>query len=243
MYRAKQAARDLQNERDFVSAVVDTAGALVMVLDAEGRILRFNRMCQHTSGYSLEEVEHKHVWDLLAGKNDYGQDHRMFDRLISEKQTRHYEGTWTAKNGATRTVAWSNTVLLDDEGDVEYVICTGLDTTDRNEAEEKVRFLASYDPLTGLPNRRLIVDRIDQAISATADNDGRQLAVLFLDLDRFKNINTTLGQSLGDAVLKRVSERLTKACVSATYCRALYTVFAPSSGVSGAMSLLSCSPE
>ena len=66
MYRAKRAAAELQTERDFASAVVDTAGALVLVLDAEGRILRFNRACQLSSGYALEEVKHRHAWEILS---------------------------------------------------------------------------------------------------------------------------------------------------------------------------------
>ena len=133
----------------------------------------------------------------------------MFDRLISERATRHYEGSWTAADGSRREIAWSNAVLVDDDDAVEHVVCTGLDITERNEAEEKIRFLASYDPLTGLPNRSLMAERVDRAIVA-ADEDGQQLAVLFLDLDRFKYVNATLGHAVGDQLLKGVAERLAK---------------------------------
>ena len=102
-------------------------------------------------------------------------------------------------------------MLLNDSGDVENVVYTGLDITDHNEAKERARFLASYDPLTGLPNRHLIIERIDQAaVAATSDRECGQLAVLFIDLDRFKSINTTLGHSGGDAVIRSVTERLTR---------------------------------
>ena len=210
MYRAKEAAAELQTERDFASAVVDTAGALVLVLDAEGRILRFNRTCQHSSGYVLEEVQHRCPWEILSDKTSADTDRLMFAELIAKKETVHYEGTWIAKDGTARTMTWSNALLTNDKGEVENVVYTGLDITDINEAKEKARFLASYDPLTGLPNRRLVVDRIDQAISATVAGDCGQLAVLFIDLDRFKDINATLGRSAGDAVIKGVAERLAK---------------------------------
>ncbi len=210
MYRAKRAAAKLQTERDFASAVVDTAGALVLVLDAEGRILRFNRACQLSSGYALEEVKHRHAWEILSDEASADMDRLRFEKLIADKETVHYEGTLNAKDGTTRAVTWSNALLTNDKGEVQNVVCTGLDVTDINQAKEKARFLASYDPLTGLPNRRLVGDRIDQAISASEAGDCGQLAVLFIDLDRFKDINATLGRSAGDAVIRSAAERLTK---------------------------------
>ena len=88
------------------------------------------------------------------------------------------------------------------------MVCTGLDITSRNQAEERARFLASYDPLTSLPNRRLITERVDRAIVATAAE--QQLAVLLFDLDRFTDVNATLGYEAGDQLLKTVSDRLAK---------------------------------
>ena len=88
------------------------------------------------------------------------------------------------------------------------MVCTGLDITDRNQAEERVRFLPSYDPLTGLPNRRLVTEHLQQAIAATTD--GQQLAVLIPDLDRFKDVNATWGRSAGDELLREVADRLAR---------------------------------
>jgi diguanylate cyclase (GGDEF)-like protein/PAS domain S-box-containing protein len=210
MYRAKMAATELQAERDFASAVVDTAGALVLVLDAEGRILRFNRACQLASGYALEEVKHRHAWEILSDEASADTNRLLLEKLIADKETVHYEGTLRAKDGSTRAVTWSNALLTNDKGEVQNVVCTGLDVTDINEAKERARFLTSYDPLTGLPNRQLIGDRIDQAISASEARNCGQLAVLFIDLDRFKDINATLGRSAGDAVIRSVVERLTQ---------------------------------
>ena len=209
MHRAHQDARDLRNERDFVSAVVDNSAALVLILDPTGRIIRFNERCVRASGLQLLDVEGKQVWDVLSSPEERESEREAFDRLTSERGTSHYEGCWITKDGSRREIAWFNSVIVNDDGDVEHVVCTGLDMTDRNQAEERVRFLASYDPLTGLANRRLVAERLQEAI-VTADADGQRLAIILLGLDRFKHINATLGHGRGDLVLKEVAERLAR---------------------------------
>jgi PAS domain S-box-containing protein len=206
MYLAERDRQDLRSERDFASAVVEHSGGLVMILDTTGRVIRFNASCERASGYLLSEIADTPVWDMLASAEDREREHAAFDRLMAERGHNHFEGAWTAKDGSRREIAWSNSVLLDSDGAVNYVVCTGLDVTARNEAEERARFLASYDPLTSLPNRRLITERLDQAI-ATAEH---QLAVLVLDLDRFTDVNVTWGYAAGDALLMEVADRLAK---------------------------------
>ena len=208
MYRASQAMRELQRERDFVSAMVDTSAALVLSLDRDGRILRFNPSCERTSGLSARDVHRTRLWEIFSCPDERDRERLMFEQLVSERRARDYEGSWTAIDGTRREIAWSNAVLVDADGEVEQVVCTGLDITERNQAQDEVRFLASYDPLTGLPNRRLMVERVDQAIAA-ADPDS-QLAVLLLDLDRFSHITATAGHTAADRVLRDVSERLAR---------------------------------
>ncbi len=209
LHRAYQDSRDLRNERDFVSAVVDHSAALVLILDPTGRIVRFNERCVRTSGFELDEVRDRQVWDVLAGPEERAGERATFERLTSERGTNHYEGCWTTKDGSRREIAWFNSVLVNTEGDVEHIVCTGLDITDRNQAEERVRFLASFDPLTGLPNRRLVAERLRDAIRAAKAKEQR-LAVILLDLDRFKHINATLGHDRGDLIIKEVAERFAR---------------------------------
>ena len=208
MYRAEQDRRNLRSERDFASAVVEHSAALVVILDTTGRVIRFNASCERVSGYSLSDIKGKKPWDVLSNPEDRGGERNAFERLITERGSNGYEGTWTAKDGSRHEITWSNSVLLDSEGAIEHVVCTGLDVTARNRAEERARFLASYDPLTSLPNRRLVTERLDQATAgATAE---QRLAVLILDLDRFTDVNATWGYSAGDELLKEVSDRLAK---------------------------------
>ena len=207
MYRAHQDRHDLEKERDFASAVVEHSAALVLILDRTGRITRFNESCERASGLSLSEVRDKRVWDVLSSPDERDHEATTFERLISQRGTDHYEAAWTTKDGSRREIAWSNSVLLNRDGEVQHVVCTGLDITARLQAEERVRFLASYDPLTGLPNRKLVAKRLESAITA---NTGDPLAVLILNLDRFKDVNTSWGHAAGDQLLEEVSDRLAK---------------------------------
>lgn len=209
MFRASQASRALQTERDFVSMIVGTSAALVVVLDADGRVLRFNPSCERASGYSASEAQGRLIWDILADPSGDDRERLMFERLIAERATVDYQGSWRTRDGAVLEIAWSNSVFVDHDGTVGNVVYTGLDVTERNQAEERLRFLASYDPLTGLPNRLLMTSRLQEAIAA-ADADGSRLAVVFLDLDRFNHIKSTLGHAGGDGLLKDVAARLAK---------------------------------
>ena len=208
MHRAHQDARDLRSERDFVSAVVNHSSALVMVLDPTGRIVRFNESCERASGLSWRGAQGERVWDLLSPPKDRDHERITFERLIDERGTHHYEGHWTTDGGSSREIAWSNSVLLNDDGEVEHVVCIGLDITEWNQAEEHARFLASYDPLTGLPNRRLVTEHLEETIATTAA--GQRLAVGILDLDRFKDVNASWGRAAGDKLLRDAADRLAR---------------------------------
>jgi len=119
-------------------------------------------------------------------------------------------------NGAVRWVHERGAFQPDESGRAHRLLGTVQDITDRKEAERRLAHLAHYDSLTGLPNRALLADRLVQAI-AYADRHELLSAVFFLDLDRFKNINDTMGHSTGDALLIAVGERL-RATVRDTDC-------------------------
>ena len=136
----KQAALAVQRERDFVASVLDTAPALVVVLDRRGRIVRFNRACEQVTGYDSKEVDQKLVWELFLDPEEVEWDKGIFQRILSGQSVNDYENCWITKEGDRRLVAWCNSTVPDDEGKVEYVIRTGVDITERKEAEDKIRF-------------------------------------------------------------------------------------------------------
>jgi len=320
------------------SAILENAGALVVVLDREGRIRRFNRACEELTGYSFEEVEGRFVWDFLLPPEEQEPVHQeAFNTLVQNPQTLRnvYTNHWITRDGKKRLIEWSNSTLLDEQGEMEFMVSIGTDITEKNRAEaalkesaarlneaqriaqvgsweldlesgeltwsdeifrlfeiDKAAFGATYeaflnavhpedrdrvnqaytdslashtpceishrlrmpdgrikwvnercethydaqgkavrstgtvqditerklaeaqisqlayhDTLTGLNNRFSLQIQLEQALSM-AHREQRALAVIFLDLDRFKNINDTLGHAVGDVLLKEVAHRL-----------------------------------
>ncbi|WP_414348600.1 CHASE3 domain-containing protein, partial [Synechococcus sp. W60.2] len=134
----EEAERSLKQERDFTNAVIDTAGALVVVLDPEGHILRFNRAAEQLSGYSLAEVKNRLLWDLgLIPPEDVLGVKQAFEQLKGNHSLflNRHENFWRTKQGALRLISWSNTALINAAGEVEFVMGTGIDITDRKLAE------------------------------------------------------------------------------------------------------------
>ncbi len=129
----------LSRERDFTSAVVETQGSLVCVLDRHGRIVRFNRACERTTGYTFAEVRGRRVWDLLLLPEEADAVEAVFDELRAGNFPNEHENHWLTRDGDRRLIAWANTVLLDEEGSVEHVVGTGVDITESAQAEQALR--------------------------------------------------------------------------------------------------------
>ncbi len=137
IYQRQQTESILKQERDFTTAVVDTVGALVVVLDSQGRIVRFNRTCEKTTGYTFAEMHHKVFWDVLLQPQDVESAKAVFQQLTSQTLPSHYENCWVTKTGVPRRIAWSNTALLDKQGQVAFVIGTGIDITEQTALERR----------------------------------------------------------------------------------------------------------
>jgi two-component system cell cycle sensor histidine kinase/response regulator CckA len=127
----KRSDRALRNERDFSSAILNTVGALVVVLDRSGKIVRFNRTAEDATGYRYEEVQGKHVWDLFILPEEVETIKNVFKNLRSGQFPSQHDNCWVTRSGKLKLISWSNTALLDVDGAVEYVIATGIDVTDR----------------------------------------------------------------------------------------------------------------
>ena len=135
----KRAEGTLRKERDFSAGVLDTAGALVVVLDKEGRIMRFNRACEAITGYSAPEVSGRVFWGFLVPPEELEGVLQTWKALKSGNFPNKYENRWVAKDGSVRLIAWSNTAIVNPEGEIDYIIGTGLDITERKQIEEELR--------------------------------------------------------------------------------------------------------
>ena len=134
----KRTEEALQEERNVVSAILHTVGALVVVLDPEGRIIRFNRACEQTSGYSFAEVAGQKIWDLFMVPEEVERFKSDFQQLCSDQLPSDYEGYLVKRDGARRLIAWSSTVLPGNDGAPTYIIATGIDITERKHLETTI---------------------------------------------------------------------------------------------------------
>src|SRR6202453_634530 len=132
----KHTEEALHQERNVVSAILDTVGALVVVLDPEGRITRFNRACELTTGYSLEEVRGKRIWDFFLVPEEVERFKSIFMQLSADLLPEDYQSYWMTRHGTKRLIAWSSTMLPGSNGTPTYVIATGIDITEREQLEK-----------------------------------------------------------------------------------------------------------
>ena len=181
----KRSEVGLREERDLISAILEVAGALVLVLDREGRIVRFNRACERITGYTVDEVTGVPFWDLFLVAEEIGPVKAVFARLVAGQFPSRYENYWLTKQGGRRLIAWSNTAILDEAGAVAYVVATGIDITERQQAEAQLR--ARHDELDAFAHTvahdlknplQLLVGYAELVEEAEADNMTEDSAAL-----------------------------------------------------------------
>src|ERR1700691_342153 len=139
----KRTEEALQEERNVVSAILHTVGALVVVLDPQGKIVRFNRACEEVSGYSYAEVKEKHFWDLCLDREEAERFKMIVEQwgmgqLGTKAGGKEYETSWAVRDGSRRLIAWSSTVLPGETGGPAYIIATGTDITERKRLEKAI---------------------------------------------------------------------------------------------------------
>ncbi|MHB8679812.1 MAG: EAL domain-containing protein [Rudaea sp.] len=199
-------ARRADRERRIASEVIDSMNEAVSVTDLDFRFVSVNRAFTRMTGYSEAECIGRPAQILNSDK--YSPD--VF-RTMREEFARngHWRGElWQRRRDGEDFLAWLEVSQVRDEaGQVTNYVGVMNDITDRKRAEQELRYLANYDTLTGLPNRTLLGERLAHAV-IRARRTSRKVAVLFLDLDRFKHVNDSMGHAAGDRVLKAVGERL-----------------------------------
>ncbi len=202
MARAHEVLR--QSELKFATTFNANPVAGSIATQSEGRIVAVNDNFVRDFGWSREELEGRTaveigLWPDLAHRTQFRE------ALSRQGRTMNHETIWRHRSGELRRISISSSVIELDG--VSYILSFCTDITTRKAAEEEIQRLAFFDPLTGLPNRRLLMDRLDQAMTACTRHQ-RLGALLFIDLDNFKTLNDTHGHDMGDLLLRQVAQRL-----------------------------------
>ncbi|MCP4273470.1 MAG: diguanylate cyclase, partial [Gammaproteobacteria bacterium] len=198
--------REQDDELRQAAVVFEASSDAIMVLDEDGLIRMVNSSFSKMTGFSETDILGKTPRLLRATREDERRYDIMWEAVLKNG---HWRGElWRRKKSGETYPEWTSISAVTDSQDrvLEYVVI-GSDMSDRKYAEDRILHQANYDQLTSLPNRNLFMDRLHQSLTRVK-RDGTQLALLFIDLDRFKNINDSLGHSAGDKLLVEVAKMM-----------------------------------
>lgn len=202
--------RRMESQMQLLGTAFHHSGEAIMITDHENRIVTVNPAFTTLTGYSLAEVVGRDPKLLSAGRTSAEEYERMWQSIA---QKGYWQGEiWDRRKDGGIYPKWlSISVMRDDAGSIRYHIAHFTDVSAERAAEARIHHMAHHDMLTGLANRFSLTERLDHSL-AVARRDGSRVALLFIDLDRFKGINDTLGHHVGDELLIQVSQRL-RGCV------------------------------
>jgi len=211
-------SKQAMEKQRLAELVFDTIHEGIMITDADNRIEAVNPAFTKITGYTFDEVKGQNPRMLSSGLQDAGFYAALWQSLNDHG---HWEGElWNRhKSGTMYAETTSISYVHDEVGKIKRHIAIFGDVTEKKQAAEKIHYQANYDQLTDLPNRQLFQDRLHSAI-ASARHNNTQLALLFIDLDRFKEVNDSAGHEAGDRLLMQVAQRLNECiCESDTLAR------------------------
>jgi len=201
----------LTSEQEYfrrLELVVQNTTNMIVVTDRDRRIEWVNPSYTRVTGWTLEEAQGRRPHEMLHGpETDRGVSARVGALLKKGQPVENVEIINYTKDGDSYWVSLNIQPVFDDAGEITQFVSIQTDITERKRTEKEIERLAYYDPLTGLPNRRLLMDRLTQAVAASA-RTRESGALFFIDLDNFKDLNDTLGHDRGDQLLQRVADKL-----------------------------------
>jgi diguanylate cyclase (GGDEF)-like protein/PAS domain S-box-containing protein len=198
-----------RTELMMFSAALQQTDDIVIITDNEGVVEYVNAAFERVTGFNIDEARGHTPGSLVGGDKETRGDHTEMWQTL--KQGDPYHGTFInrRKDGSMFYEQKTITPIKDSEGNISCYLSTGKDITDDLEMQERLRALLNYDVLTGLPNRNLFLDRLIQMIEQTQWED-RSFAIIIVNIDRFKNINSSLGHQIGDELMRVIAHRLTE---------------------------------
>lgn len=199
-----QALNSSTVSKEYFENILESMADMLLVLNPEGLIIQTNNALEQRLGFTRDQLNNQKI---AAVVDDQGFLERINNLTLNSDNINAYESSYRTSMGQCFDVQISARPLKSSNGKLAGIVLLAQDITERKANEERLSFLANYDALTGLPNRTLFTQQLEQ-ILARLEWNGRKAGVIFCDLDRFKLINDTLGHEAGDQVLKITAQRL-----------------------------------
>ena len=205
-------AAQLTYEQKRTQNYLDVAGTMIVVLNEKGEVSLANRKACQILGYDESELLGKDWFRSYLPEQVREDVRSLFQALIRGEieAVEQYENAVLTASGEERLINWHKVLLSDDKGKAIGTLSSGEDITVRKRVEEQLAHQALHDSLTGLPNRKMILESLEESFAKVRRMEG-MAAVLFIDLDEFKLVNDTLGHAAGDELLRQTAERLKSA--------------------------------
>ncbi|MCS7463169.1 EAL domain-containing protein [Paenibacillus doosanensis] len=205
----KKMEEDIRKREEMYRLITENSSDLISIIDAEGRFLYVSPSHHSLLGYELSDFERRYMYEWI-----HEEDRETFHKAVQEqritgKSSLLLEFRIHTKHNDDYDMETRINPVIDPSGTVSSLILVMRNITERKSSERKIRHLAYHDTLTDLPNRRLFMDRLRKEIHQ-AKQLRLQLAIMFLDLDRFKNINDSLGHEAGDLILIEAAQRISQ---------------------------------
>lgn len=197
----------LRTEKDFSENIIKESPVLIMILDNELKIKRMNPIAEKMTGYFEKDVLGKSAIDLFIIESRKKEMSEKIMGIANGESSLNKEFSILRKNGSEFLALWNANQVHGADGSVEGYIFIGVDISERRALEKKLNKLAYYDPLTDLPNRVLLEKHFSKMLEET-DESGKKIAFIYMDIDNFKNINDTVGHTMGDTFIASIADIL-----------------------------------
>ncbi len=203
----KMIDKQLAEERNFSSTILETVGSLIAVLSQTGEVVRFNRACVDMTGLTVQEANQNPFWVLMEGLREQEKFKEHFEKVLSDKKAVEFESRMLTRCGEVRTIQMVLSKLTGDSSG-DFVVCTGLDITNRKVIEEEIRYMSFHDSLTGLYNRAYFEEELNRL------DTPRQLplSIIVGDVNGLKLMNDAFGHEAGDRLIKAAASILKGTC-------------------------------
>ncbi|GLH65380.1 EAL domain-containing protein [Parageobacillus sp. G301] len=208
----KKAEEELKKREKHLKTITSSLGEGVIVLDKDKKVTFMNQEAERLLGYQKSELLGKALFKKIHCGNENQCDSLckcpIHQTMELKKAYRVEEDFYVRKDGTLLPIAYVSTPMIDDNGEIIGSVVVFRDITERKKYNEKIKYQAYHDALTDLPNRRYLIEKLKNELKK-AEKHNNQIAILYLDLDNFKNINDSFGHIMGDLLLKNVAQRLT----------------------------------